>query len=377
MLSKHECLRLINKLGTFVILVAGVSVPLLGAQGFSRKQSAGRIPVRVVVVTTFEIGNDDGDTPGEFQEWVKDLPLTIVLPFPQGYHHLRYNADKQILGIVTGEGPSRMASSIMALGNDPRFDLSRSYWMIAGIAGVNPNVSTAASAAWARHVVDGGLAYEIDAREIPRGWTTGYIPFGRSLPYQSPRPPVSSTSGTNEYTLNADLVDWAYQYSSQHVMLPDDSTLQRLRAQYVGFPRAQHPPTIIEGDVLASGIFFIGTLLNSWAERWVAYWAADGIFTMSDEEDAAFMQALTFLSQAEKVDLKRVMVLRSASNFTVPPPGQTAAAQLAAEVNGTTTLSGFAESLNSTYKVGSSVVEELSRNWEIYRDHIPGAKPYK
>jgi purine nucleoside permease len=92
------------------------------------------------------------------------------------------------------------------------------------------------------------------------------------------------------------------------------------------------------------------------------------------EEDAAFMQALSFLSQTGKVDLRRVMVLRSASNFTAPPPGQTAAAQLATEAN-TSDLSGFTESLNSTYTVGSAVVEELSRNWRSYRDRIPGNNP--
>jgi hypothetical protein len=33
------------------------------------------IPVRVVVVTTFEPGEDTGDVPGEFQFWVERLPL--------------------------------------------------------------------------------------------------------------------------------------------------------------------------------------------------------------------------------------------------------------------------------------------------------------
>jgi hypothetical protein len=98
----------------------------------------------------------------------------------------------------------------------------------------------------------------------------------------------------------------------------------------------------------------MGRLLDVWRRR----------FTMSDEEDAAFMQALSFLSQTGKVDLRRVMVLRSASNFTAPPPGQTAAAQLATQAN-TSDLSGFTESLNSTYTVGSAVVEELSRNWRV------------
>jgi purine nucleoside permease len=60
--------------------------------------------VRVVVVTTFELGNDSGDTPGEFQYWVERVPLQQTLPFAAGQRPLRYNPDKHVLGIVVGSG---------------------------------------------------------------------------------------------------------------------------------------------------------------------------------------------------------------------------------------------------------------------------------
>jgi purine nucleoside permease len=82
------------------------------------------IPIRVVVVTTFEVGTDTGSAPGEFHRWVQRLPLPQTLPFPQGDRALRYDPARGILGIVTGEGAERGAASIMALGSDPRFDLS-------------------------------------------------------------------------------------------------------------------------------------------------------------------------------------------------------------------------------------------------------------
>src|SRR6202453_2206964 len=59
------------------------------------------LEIRVVVVTTFEVGNDTGDEAGEFQNWVERYPLPEVLPFPQGFHPLRYNATDHVLGIVT------------------------------------------------------------------------------------------------------------------------------------------------------------------------------------------------------------------------------------------------------------------------------------
>jgi purine nucleoside permease len=42
------------------------------------------IPIKVVVVTMFEIGEDTGDRPGEFQTWVEQLPLPEKIPFPPG-----------------------------------------------------------------------------------------------------------------------------------------------------------------------------------------------------------------------------------------------------------------------------------------------------
>ncbi len=358
----------------FLTLCAATAPTLSGqAQGFSNLNSD-RIPVRVVVVTTFEVGEDTGDAPGEFQNWVEKLPLPIVLPFPQGYHHLRYNAEKQVLGIVTGEGPTRMASSITALANDRRFDVTRAYWLLAGIAGVDPNAASVASASWAPHVVDGDLGYEIDAREIAPGFSTGYIPFGRAVPYGPPTPPVSTDSGTNAFTLNAGLVNWAYRFSSSRVQLHDDANLRSVRQLYTGYPKAQQPPAIVKGDVVAAGTFWIGKLLNTWAENWDTYWTSgQGTFTMSSEEDAGYLQSLTFLSKVRAIDLNRVMVLRSGSDFTVQPPGQSAADFLSGEVN-LTGLSGFTESLASSYEAGSPVVNELSANWRYYRSHIPGSE---
>jgi Purine nucleoside permease (NUP) len=65
-----------------------------------------------------------GDGARRVQYLVVNFPLPSILPFPQGYHHLRYNPAKQVLGIETGEGPTHMAPSITALANDRRFDFS-------------------------------------------------------------------------------------------------------------------------------------------------------------------------------------------------------------------------------------------------------------
>jgi purine nucleoside permease len=125
----------------------------------------------------FDAGADSGDRPGEFQSWVEREKLTQVRLFPQGFRDLRTNADGSVLGVVTGVGTAKSAATIMALGLDPRCDLSKSYWLVAGIAGIDPADGSLGSAVWAEWVVDGDFGPEIDAREIPAGWTRGYIPL--------------------------------------------------------------------------------------------------------------------------------------------------------------------------------------------------------
>jgi purine nucleoside permease len=331
------------------------------------------IPIRVVVVTTFEPGKDTGDIPGEFQHWVEKLPLPQTIPFPQGNRDLRYNPDLHVLGIVTGMGKSHAASSITALGYDPRFDLSKAYWILAGIAGVDPTKASITSAAWARYLVDGDLAYEIDGREIPPDWPTGIIPNGRAKPFQPPVPPMEQDDGIQVYALNPGLTDWAYHLTVD-IKLPDSPKLQKIRAGYPNEANAQKPPFVLEGDGLTADRFWVGGLSTKWAEKWVSYWTHDkGTFVMSAEEDTGYLQALTFLSHIKKVDFDRVLDLRTASDYSTEPAGMTAVTLLASEASGS--LAGYLESLESAYLVGSPVVTELATHWDKYADRIPSSKP--
>jgi purine nucleoside permease len=140
--------------------------------------SSSPIQIKVVVVAMFERGEDTGDDPGEYQLWVEREHLDQVKPLPAGFHHVRLNKDG-VLGMVTGVGTAKAAASVMALGLDPRFDFSKAYWIVAGIGGGDPADVSLGSAVWADHVIDGDLAFEIDARQIPQDWPTGILPTAR------------------------------------------------------------------------------------------------------------------------------------------------------------------------------------------------------
>lgn len=323
------------------------------------------IPVKVVVVSMFETGDVTGDQAGEYQLWIERQKLDKVLPFPMGAYDLHMN-DAGVLAICTGGGVTNATASIMALGLDNRFDLSKAYWVIAGIGGGDPLDVSLGTGVWAKHVVDGDLLYEIDAREIPKEWEYGLIPLGAKEPNQVA---TGWTVDTIVYNLNPKLVDWAYALTKDHPVA-DTPAMKEFRAQYKGFEQAQRPPFVTIGDTLGSSTYWHGDLLNKWANDWMHLHAGKtSNFMTTNMEDNGSLTALHRLEKTGLVDTQRVLVLRTVSNYSAPPPGKTAAWSTTAPYPD----KGL-PAIEAAYSLGNRVVQELLSNWSTYQTTIPGGK---
>jgi purine nucleoside permease len=323
------------------------------------------ILVKVVVVTAFERGEDVGDAPGEFQLWVEREHLDQVLPLPAGYRHLRMNKDG-VLAMVTGVATAKAAASVMAVGLDPRFDLSKAYWIVAGIGGGDPADVSLGSAVWADHVIDGDLAFEIDPRQIPDDWPTGYVPLRKAAPYEQP---VRSELEGELYTLNPELVGWAFRLT-RDVPLADSEALRKARVRFTSFPNAVKPPFVTRGDALSASTFWHGSKMEEWANAWTRYYTGGkGNYMIAAMEDTGTLQALTFLSQAGRVDLQRVLVLRTVSNYDREAPGTTAAESLKGMIFGN--YSAYFPALEAAEVVGDKVVRDIVEHWAERESAIP------
>jgi purine nucleoside permease len=313
----------------------------------------------------FEVGADTGDTPGELQYWVERDHLDRVYPLVAGYHAVRMNGAGE-MAVLTGQGTAHAAATIMALGLDPRFDLSHAYWIVAGIAGASPERASLGSAVWARWVVDGDLGYEIDPREMPPDWPTGYVPLRKKAPYEQPAAPLEG----QVYELNAALAEWALDLT-RAVPLADSDHLKEIRSHYNG-AAAQRPPFVTLGDEVSSSTYWHGKLMDEWADQWMSYFTnGQGQFATTAMEDTGTLQSLQYLANAGRADWKRVMVLRTVSNYDRQPRGMSAAESLANQRIGT--YSGYLPSLEAAYTVGHAVVTELLGHWASYMRTIPGA----
>ena len=347
---------------SFACVLAGLFL-LVGVQA---QGQAKPWPVRVVVVATFEVGADTGDVPGEFQFWVEREHLDELVPFPGGVHVLRTNKEHTILGMVSGTTLVNATASMMALGMDPRFDLTKAYVLINGIAGVDPHVASMGSAAWAKFVVN-DVAREIDPREAPKDWPYGEFPTSAKRP-DPPSVETPSWMRSDAYTLNAALVDWAFA-KTKDVKLGDDPAVAAFRSGFTGdeFAAGRRPPFVLVGDTFASDKYWHGAMLTKFAEDWVRMWTkGQGVFAMTEMEDAGFMEALGRLTAMGKMDQSRVLVLRTGSNYCEQRPGHDAVESVTAP------YIGGRLALESAYAVGSVVVDELVRNWAVTRETVPG-----
>ncbi|HVW85791.1 MAG TPA: purine nucleoside permease [Bryobacteraceae bacterium] len=323
------------------------------------------IPVKVVVVAMFERGEDTGDMPGEYQLWVQREHLDRIIPLPAGYHHIRMNSDG-VLGMLTGVGTAKAAASVMALGLDPRFDLTKAYWLVSGIGGGDPADVSLGSAVWAEHVIDGDLSYEIDARQIPKDWSTGYVPLRKGAPFEQP---VRKELEGETYSLNPKLVDWAFRLTKD-VPLADSDQMRRSRARFTGFPNALRPPFVTKGDTISGSTFWHGSKMDQWANAWTRYYTKNrGNYMISAMEDTGTMQSLTLLGKAGRVDPERVLVLRTVSNFDREAPGSTPAESLKGLVTGS--YSAYLPALEAAEIVGDKVVRYLLGHWDECRDSVP------
>lgn len=339
--------------------LALAAAALLAARGLAAE------PVRpkVLILTTFEIGADTGDKPGELQYWVEREHLTGTLEVPGLIHPVRFN-DDGVYAMVTGTC-NRSGLAVMLIGTDPGFDLRKTYFMMAGIAGVDANRASVGSAAWAQWVVDGDNANEIDDHDAPADWPYGIIPYGSSHPDEAPGKGDWSQKPM-AFRLNPGLVAWAYRLSKD-VALSDTPELGAYRAMYVGYPNAQRPPFVLLGDTLGTARYWHGPALTRWAEHWCeAYTGGKATFVMTECEDQSIAYALFLLGRAHRVDPSRYLVLRTASNYSQPPHGNDLLHNLHTGEAGGTTLAA-----ESAYRVGSPIVHALVRHWNLYESALP------
>jgi purine nucleoside permease len=336
-------------------MFASACAPVRPQSTADTSASATAQPVKVMIISMFA---------PEGQVWLDKLGPWKAISVPglsPDYPDVHCNA-QGVCVMTTGMGHANAAASLMALTFSDRFDLRKTYFMIAGIAGIDPARGTVGSAAWAKYLVDFGIQWELDAREKPAAWPSGYLGINTKGPSQMP--PLDYK--TEVFPLNPALADAAYSLS-RNAVLADSPEAQAARAKFAYAP-ANQPPAVIQCDTLAGDTWWSGKYLGERARAWTRQLTdGKGVYCTTQQEDNATYEALKRAAAANRVDLARVADLRTGSDFDRPHAGQSAADNLL----GYATQGGFGPAVENLYRAGNPLVQDIVVHWSDWRDGVP------
>ncbi|KAF9254467.1 purine nucleoside permease [Marasmius fiardii PR-910] len=310
-----------------------------------------KIAPKVFILNMFDREADVWYNIPEFNLLSRNISISGFSP---RYPDAHCTEDGSVCQLITGEGEINAAITMSTLVHSSIFDLSRTYFLISGISGINPKRGTTGTVTLARFAVQVALQHEIDSREIPSWFSTGYFPLGSRSPDQFP----ASVYGTEVFELNNDLRLLAYKLA-QNVVLHDTPAAQAYRIQYPIEDPAARPPSVALCDTATADVFWTGNMLAETVENITALLTdGEAMYCTSQQEDNATLEALLRGSLSGRVDFSRIIIMRTGSNFDRPFPGRSVAEHFFSNQG------GFEMALKNTYIAGVKIVQGILEGWE-------------
>ncbi|KAH9210236.1 purine nucleoside permease-domain-containing protein [Leptodontidium sp. 2 PMI_412] len=331
------------------------------------------ITPKVFIISMFspeaDIWYSNANTTGSIGDLLaRNITIPGLSPLFPDVHCLQ---DGSVCQLTTGESEINAATTITSLMLSPLFDLRKTYFLIGGIAGINPKHGTIADVAFSKYAVQVALQYEFDAREIPSNYSTGYIPQGSTSPDQYPQ----SIYGTEVFELNEALRDIAAKFAST-AKLNDTSDAVAYRAKYTTtnnntgiYAAATKKPGIIKCDTATSDVYYSGALLGEAFENTTRLFTnGSGVYCMTAQEDNATLEAMIRFAVHKTIDFARIIIMRTASDFDRPYPGASPEFNLFYSSQG-----AFEPAVANIYLAGTSVIKGILSGWR--KTFEKGVKP--
>ncbi|KAK6454163.1 purine nucleoside permease [Scheffersomyces xylosifermentans] len=309
---------------------------------------------KAFVVSMFELERDPWL---EALDFVHNITLPGLSPI---YPTVHCTTNYTICQITTGEGEINAAASVTALTMNPLFDLSKTYFLIAGIAGGEPKYTTIGGVTFAKYAVQVGLEYQFDYTDYHNtnaNWTSGYIPYGTDNQDTYP----GNVYGTEVFEVNEKLRDRAVELALKVDLNNGTKQNAAFRALY-NETAASSLPSVYKCDVLTSDNYFTGNALGDYFANLTKLMTnGSATYCSTAQEDNASLEVFTRLDKYGLVDFDRVIVMRTISDFSRPPPSL---------FNNTVKFffdsdqGGIGASLDNLVLAGTPIIHDILTNWD-------------
>ncbi|KAF3914189.1 hypothetical protein ABW20_dc0100536 [Dactylellina cionopaga] len=285
---------------------------------------------------------------------IYNLNVTVK-GLPPNYPVVHCTAADGICLLVTGLHVINAAITMLTIAYSDLFDIRKTYVMVAGIAGGNPEHTSTGSVTFARYGVQGDLQFEVAS--LPPKWpsTSGYFALGTDGPNKYP----GSILGTEVYEVSEALRHRAATVARK-AKLNDTAVSREYRAKYRQ-PATRQPPGVQECDTLATNTYWAGTGIAEPMGRYVkALTNGTGVYCSTESEDSGWLAALFNAFVIGRADFTRTIIMRSITNYDRPPPGVSDYDNLFSAQQGAGT---YALGLQNLYLAGKEVVDDIVNNW--------------
>ena len=272
--------------------------------GCSPEQKNRKLPVQVLILPKFEVGEMEGDFPGEAQNFyeaylsggdvyeIGGCPDTNRLYYRDG-----------IALFLAGQGKVASAINTSAVLSDERFDFSDAFILSVGCGGSAEGYGIFGDVFVISAAADFDLGHKADPREMESGSETTWFHD-------------ESFDETAAVFLDKDLTDRVYDLVKDTELETTEQTVRFLKSQYPGEAWADRPPRVMRGTSVTGDNFWKGRYDHLNAVLVAETYGCRDPYAITEMEDVAVAQTVRSFGL-----LDHLIILRVSVNLDVFPAG--------------------------------------------------------
>lgn len=308
-----------------------------------------KIPIKVLLLPKFEIGELTGDFPGEGQLYYEEyLEGGDEYEIPFGYGESRMYVKDGVALYVTGMGKVNAALSTMAVLGDSRFDFSDAYIISTGCAGSAKGSTVMGDVFIITAAVDYDLGHHADPREMENEQAQTWF-------HDDDYDDVALV------TLDSGLTDRAYDLVKDISLETTPNTQKYMMASFEGEEWAARTPKVLKGTTVSGDNYWKGEYDHQNALLMVETYGCADPYALTEMEDVAIGAALSRMGMVD-----RYLIVRDSVNIDVFMKN-TSPERLWASDNAVSSedeesaerVDIFAVAMENNFKVGRVIVESI------------------
>lgn len=277
----------------------GVSAfPWAGAVAYA--DGADGVPVKVLILPKFEIGNIEGDFPGEAQLFYEHYCAgceEIPVPNTTPTSHFYFNQENGVGLLLTGAGKMAAGLSLMSLLGWNAYDFSDAVIVSVGCAGGSTGLCTYGDVVLVTAACDLELGHHTGAEELsdPEYGLTWF-------------PDEDSFNAYNCKPLNAVLYEKAYQLIKDCPLRTTENTKRVIEENFPNEEWANRAPQVLRGTAVTADSYWKGAEDHANAVAAAEYYQCPDSYAVSEMEEIAVMNAAACFDLQNRVISLRVIV---------------------------------------------------------------------